>query len=250
MITRDIKRQIIEIANNSPDIEVCGIIVEKDTVVKCRNSAQNPQVNFVIEPQEIEGLIPTGIYHSHCLDTQPAILSPADIANSKASKIPYILYHTIFQIWDYYDPAGIHPYPITPSLYLPKELGYYLGWRFEYNRSDCYTLIRSYYRGMLNIHIPDFPRGDIEETTDPSWDMFTANFEKAGFRILNRNEPLEKNDVILMCIAGERTHHAAILLDPNTGKALHNLGEGRVSELFMYGGYWEKATRFVCRFAG
>ncbi|WP_208350456.1 C40 family peptidase, partial [Aetokthonos hydrillicola] len=56
-------------------------------------------------------------------------------------------------------------------------------------------------------------------------------------------------DVILMCIVGDRTHHCAILLDPSTGKALHNLGEGRLSEVFMYGGYWVERTRAVIRYS-
>lgn len=47
----------------------------------------------------------------------------------------------------------------------------------------------------------------------------------------------------------DRTHHAAILLDPVNGKALHNLGEGRLSEIFMYGGYWTERTRAVIRYA-
>jgi hypothetical protein len=76
----------------------------------------------------------------------------------------------------------------------------------------------------------------IEETTSPDWDMFAGNFEKAGFRKLERSDLLQANDVILMCISGTQTHHSAILLDPKNGKALHNLGEGRMSELFMYGG--------------
>jgi hypothetical protein len=70
--------------------------------------------------------------------------------------------------------------------------------------------------------LPDFPRGDIEETTSPDWNMFRSNFEKTGFCRLEADEPLQANDVMLMCIAGDRTHHAAILLDPSTGKAQPN----------------------------
>jgi hypothetical protein len=100
---------------------------------------------------------------------------------------------------------------------------------------------------MLDIELPDFPRGDIEETTSPDWDMFRSNFASCGFRQLETDEPLQANDVILMCIVGDRAHHAAILLDPLTGKTLHNLGEGRLSEVFMYGGYWVERTRAIIR---
>ena len=251
-LTTQIKQQIITHSQYLPSLEVCGFICENDAV-PCPNIADTPQESFEISTdyfEEINAITPVlAIYHSHWQDSQPALLSPADISNSKASKIPYLLYHTAFGQWDYYDPNDIYPYPLTPNLHSLLELEYYLGWKFEYNRSDCYTLVRSYYKGMMDLELPDFPRGDIEETTSPDWDMFRFNFEKVGFRQLETDEPLQANDVVLMCIAGDRTHHAAILLDPTNGKALHNLGEGRLSEIFMYGGYWVERTRYVIRYA-
>ncbi|MFM6723506.1 MAG: hypothetical protein ACKPJF_03460 [Dolichospermum sp.] len=100
---------------------------------------------------------------------------------------------------------------------------------------------------MLGINLPDFPRNNIQETTSPSWDMFSSNFEKAGFRKLGTDEMLRTNDVILMCISGTQTHHAASFLDPQNHTALHNLGEGRMLDLCLYVGYWETASRTVCR---
>jgi len=250
MLSTQIKREIINQAIATPDVEICGVILSDGGVLQMNNCADEPQHNFIIEQNEfnlVRGSV-VAIYHSHCLDSQPAILSREDVANSKASKLPYVLYHTIFGQWDYYDPLDIYPYPLISNPYIPSELGFYLGWKFDYNRSDCYTLVRSYYKGKLKIDLPDFPRNQIEETTSPDWDMFAGNFEKAGFRKLEHDEPLQANDVILMCISGTQTHHSAILLDPKTGKALHNLGEGRLSELFMYGGYWLTATRFACRY--
>ncbi|MBN3993817.1 MAG: hypothetical protein HWQ36_25880 [Nostoc sp. NMS2] len=253
MIGSQIKQQIMAHSQQLPNLEVCGLVCQ-DRIYPCANIAENPKDCFEISTdyfEEVNAVTPvTAIYHSHCLDSQPAILSPTDISNSKASKLPYLLYHTAFGQWDYYDPGDIYPYSLTSNPHSSKSLEYYLGWRFEYNRSDCYTLFRSYYKGMLDIELPDFPRGDIEETTSPDWDMFKSNFEKVGFRQLEASEPLQANDVILMCIAGDRTHHAAILLDPSTGKALHNLGEGRLSEIFMYGGYWVERTRAVIRYTG
>jgi proteasome lid subunit RPN8/RPN11 len=251
-LTTEIKQQIIAHAQHLPNLETCGLICG-DRIFPCGNIANNPKEAFEISTdyfEEINAATPvTAIYHSHWQDSQPALLSPTDISNSKASKIPYLLYHTAFGQWDYYSPGDIYPYPLIPNLHSPKSLEYYLGWKFEYNRSDCYTLFRSYYKGMLGVELPDFPRGDIEETTSPDWDMFTDSFVSCGFRKLVSGEPLQINDVILMCITGSCTHHAAILLDPSTGKALHNLGEGRLSEIFMYGGYWVERTRLVIRYS-
>ncbi|OKH14875.1 hypothetical protein NIES592_08335 [Fischerella major NIES-592] len=254
IITTQIKQKIINHSQYQSEMEICGLICENGEVFPCANIAPNPQEAFEISTDYFDQINAANqvaaIYHSHWQHTQPALLSPTDISNSKAAKLPYVLYHTAFGQWDYYEPNNIYPYPLTPNPHSPKSLEYYLGWRFEYNRSDCYTLFRSYYKGMLDIELPDFPRGDIEETTSPEWDMFRSNFASCGFRKLEADEPLQTNDVLLMCIVGDRTHHAAILLDPSTGKALHNLGEGRLSEIFMYGGYWVDRTRAVIRYVG
>ena len=252
MLTDQIKQKIIAHSSYQPEMEICGLICENDEVVPCPNVARNPQEQFEISTDyflEINAANRVkAVYHSHWQDTDESWLSEADIANSKALKLPYILYHSTFGEWDFYDPNNLYPYPLIPNPHKPKQLEFYLGWLFQYNRSDCYTLFRSFYKGMLDIELPDYPRGDIEETTSPNWDMFAENFKECGFRKLNPDEPLQINDVLLMNIVGDRTHHAAILLDPKTGKALHNLGERRLSELFMYGGYWEERTRAVIRY--
>jgi len=250
LLTPDIKNQITAQAIANPKEEVCGVILANGSIAPCTNTAADKAQEFIIATAEFSAVQSSAvaIYHSHCLESQPAMLSESDIANSKAAKLPYTLYHTIFKQWDYYDPADINPYPLVQNPWSPKELGYYLGWRFDYGRCDCYTLIRSYYQGMLGITLPDFPRGDISETTSPKWNMFLENFQAAGGRKLAHGEPWQANDVALMRVAGTQVHHAAILLDPKNGKALHNLGEGRISEIFKYGGYWATNTHAICRY--
>lgn len=254
MITSFQKQEIINHSQQYKEVEVCGLICENGEVVHCENLSENPKEEFEISTEyflEINAASRVkAIYHTHWHDDQEGWLSAADIANSKALKLPYVLYHTGFGEWDCYDPNQLYPYPLIRNPHSPKDLEFYLGWMFSYNRSDCYTLFRSYYKGMLDIELPDYPRGHIEETTSPNWDMFTISFEDCGFRKLKRDEQLQANDVILMNIVGDRTHHAATLLDPATGKALHNLGEGRLSEVFMYGGYWAERTRAVIRHCG
>lgn len=252
MLNSTIKKQIIEEAIAYPHQEICGVVLNDGNIYPMVNHAIDIQNGFSFNPNEFDKIRDSAIaiYHSHCLDSQAGELSSVDIANSKAIKLPYILFHRLFHEWDYYNPNDIYPYPLVPNPYLRKELGYYLGWRFEYNRCDCYTLIRSYYKGMLDIDIPDFHRNTIEEIDDIDWNMFLENFDKAGFKQLNPDETLMANDVILMSINGKTVHHSALLIDPSNGKSIHNLGEGRLSELFIYGGYWRDITRCIVRFKG
>lgn len=238
---------------SKPDEEVCGVILEfpdRIKVVQAANMAADITNSFKIDPdfyQTIAPLVKT-VWHTHVGDHTPTHLSPDDIKQSKALKHPYLVYHHQFQEWDYYDPGYIHPYPLEERGN-PKSLDYYLGWRFEYGRCDCYTLVRAYYKGMLGIDIPDFPRGQLDETLSQDWDMFNENFAIAGFRELGEGEAIQDNDVVIMNVVGGRSHHVAVIVEASANKALHVLGEGRFSEIFMYGGAWLQKTRKVVRYA-
>ena len=129
MLTSEIKQKIIAHSHHYPSIEVCGVITVDGEVVECENIADNPQEQFVISLKGIDQKI-AAIYHTHWQDSQPALLSPIDIANSKATKLPYILYHTGFGQWDYYNPSDIYPYPLIPKTHFPQKIDYYFGLRF------------------------------------------------------------------------------------------------------------------------
>jgi len=259
MITTETKEVIKTECQKTPKQESCGLVLlynEQELVIPCLNAAENPTKSFVISPDEVDSILDThedatikAVYHSHWSDTQPSILGAIDIANSKASKTAYLLYHTEFDEWDGFDPNNLYPFPLVPNKYNPKDLDYYLKWPFAYNRSDCYSLFRAYYGYYLGIEIPEFVRGvAVEETLSPDWDLFENNFSKAGFRKLEYDEPIQNNDAILMNLQGTQTHHVAIMVDSKTSKSLHTIGGKRLSELFIYQGeYWKSVTRYVCR---
>jgi len=259
MIAAETKEVIKTECQKTPKQESCGLVLlynEQELVIPCLNAAENPTESFVISPDEVDSILDThedatikAVYHSHWSDTQPSILGAIDIANSKASKTAYLLYHTEFDEWDGFDPNNLYPFPLVPNKYNPKDLDYYLKWPFAYNRSDCYSLFRAYYGYYLGIEIPEFVRGvAVEETLSPDWDLFENNFSKAGFRKLEYDEPIQNNDAILMNLQGTQTHHVAIMVDSKTSKSLHTIGGKRLSELFIYQGeYWKSVTRYVCR---
>lgn len=251
MISAYIKEHIIEHAKEFPEQEVCGVIVE-DVPYRCTNAAENKHEAFVIEPDELDLIVGyndiQGVYHTHWKTEQSEYLSPPDICNAKSSKIKYILHHSAFESWDLFDPANLaNPFPLFIDG-SPKEVNYYLKWPFVYNRTDCFSLLRAYYKGMLDISLPDFPRGfSLQETTSSSWNLIEENFQKANFRKLEFGELHQKNDVVVMSLNNIQPHHVSIIIDDNN-TGLHNLGGERTSELFVYGGtYWKHATRYICR---
>lgn len=117
MLTEQIKREIIAHSQYQNEIEICGLICEGGEVVPCVNSAQNPREEFEILTDVFLGINANNrvkaVYHSHWQDSDQSWLSAADVANSKALKLPYILYHSNFGEWDLYDPNNLYPYCAT-----------------------------------------------------------------------------------------------------------------------------------------
>lgn len=260
----DAQKQIIkDIANASADIEVCGIVawtIERGIYVEAlKNVAENPTTDFEIASDDLAifGEVTDhspyllAIWHTHPLESQPAQLSLWDIANSKASGIPYLLYHPVFGEWDYFDPRGHDPYPLRFNASSdPKTIGYYLGWRFEWNRCDCYTLVRSYYARMLGVDLLDYPRGGADATcvTSEDWNQLVDNFAHAGFRKLHRDEAPQNGDIAIATLpmAGVNPHHCVILHDVSTNTGLHII-DNQISATILYGPALQSRTQLIVR---
>mgnify|MGYP000503462034 CR=1 FL=1 len=263
VIGEDQRDIIKDIANESPGVEVCGVVawtIDRGIYVEAlKNIAENQITDFEIADADLSlfqdrtdhSPFPLAIWHTHPLESQPAQLSPWDIANSKASGIPYLLYHPAFGEWDYFDPHNHNPYPLRVNASTdPKTIGHYTEWRFEWNRSDCYTLVRSYYSGMLGVEILDYPRGGADAmcVTSEYWNQLADNFAHAGFRALHRDEEPQNGDVAIATLpmAGVNPHHCVILHDVSTNTGLHII-DNQISATVFYGPALQSRTQFIVR---
>lgn len=91
---------------------------------------------------------------------------------------------------------------------------------FRHGATDCYSLVRDYYRIKLNIELPEFPREWEWWTTDG--DLLRNGFEKAGFSVVKGNP--KPNDVWLASLANRdaKLNHCGILTDNDL--TLHHPG--------------------------
>ncbi len=88
---------------------------------------------------------------------------------------------------------------------------------FRHGVTDCYSLIRDYYRQERNVLLPDYPR-------DWNWwveglDLYRAGFEEAGFRIIDPADAADAHAVMFR-MRSKVPNHAAVLLDD--GWMLHH----------------------------
>lgn len=205
--------------------ESCGLIIDNTKTFRCNNSHEgNKKEHFKIDNREYlaaskTGKI-TGIYHSHTSFKKE--FSILDKTISEEFKLKLVLYHCPDDSFLYYEPNGFN----NP----------YVGKKFKWGKSDCFSLIKNYYRGELGIDLD-------EEVKDRDKDFFRNNLDifnkykyvdiakRNGLTVYGNKEKLLKNDIILFRNKTSGTFHFAIYIDDNSILHLPDHGVSRISLL-------------------
>lgn len=215
--------------------ECCGAIViaaRGFSYVAIRNIAKSRSDEFAADESEWALVMSrsVAIFHSHHLDTQPGKLTHADIESARICNQGALLYHAVFEVWDYWHPDYWYPWPLQDHNKSQPKTSDFIGWQFEYGRADCWTLARSWFSRMCSIDVPDYPRGDIEELDDGAFDAFMQSYEKFGF--VKIDGPMQDSDVLVMRVERYPTH-CAIVLNADEGTGIHHLGQSMMSSQFQ-----------------
>lgn len=233
MINGKIQNDALDHAMREFPREACGLILS--TVVDgifyfpCKNIAVKHS-EFEIDSHsyadaEDQGEV-VGVIHSHTsVGPRP---SQADRVACEKSNLPWYIVAVPSGAWDHVEPCGYK-----------AEL---FGREYSHGILDCYSFVRDWLKENQDIEIPDFDR-DWEWWLNGS-DLYEENFRKCGFEKVTELEP---GDVILMGIRSPVINHAAIYL--GDGIIAHH-AVNRLSQREVYGGFWEKNTRFFVRYGG
>ncbi|MEM5371962.1 Mov34/MPN/PAD-1 family protein [Paraburkholderia azotifigens] len=195
--------------------ECCGLVVD-GRYIPCRNVATNPLCDFVIDAADYVvaedlGII-EAVIHSH--PDKSALPSIADLVACEADCAPRWII------------VGISMGPCGPSVSGWHEFGRsedgapLIGCEFAHGSTDCYGLIRRYYKAALQIALPDFERR-------PKWwedgqsNLYVDHYVEAGFRDTGVTGPIQPGDVLLMRIASAVPNHAAVYIGGD--EILHHL---------------------------
>ncbi|WP_298983493.1 NlpC/P60 family protein [uncultured Roseibium sp.] len=98
-----------------------------------------------------------------------------------------------------------------------------VGREFRHGVTDCYSLVRDYFKLKRGVTIPEFPRKD--EWWKLGENMYLEGFEKAGFIEIQQSE-VRPGDCFLMKVFSDIPNHAGIYYDNNI--ILHHLS-GKLS---------------------
>ena len=232
------KKKVIEDALKESPKEICGLLVNvkgKLVYKKCKNLAQIPTDQFILSPTDyalIEDQYGNdaiqGIVHSHP-NTSPYASSADRVSAARTNKHWYIV-----------NPHTEEWYDFFPKEYKQSLLG--RPWTWEY--TNCWQLVREFYKAELNINLIDFEKPDDPEhfAFNP---IFEDCYEKGGFRALDDDEPMKLYDCPLMNFSGDGLNHIAVLCENNM--LLHH-PQGRLSCKEEYNRYYRSITGKIVRY--
>jgi len=215
--------------------ECVGLLLNirgKERYYPCRNLSMTAHQCFILDPEDYVKATNLGevtaVVHSH--PTTPPVASQADMVSCEAANLPYHIVNPKTQQWGYYEPQGYEA-PL-------------LGRQWVWGVTDCWSLVRDYYRKEKAINLVDYERPITPEEfmKKPLFEHFAKT---TGFRELEPDEKLESGDVLLMSILDSTLNHVAIFLGDDV---LHHLTD-RLSCREPYSQWLLKCTGKRYRYA-
>ena len=215
--------------------ESCGLLLNvrgKQKYYPCQNLSITSHQEFILNPEDYVKADNLGeimaIVHSH--PSTPPIPSQADKISCEHSKLPWYIVNPKTEQWGECIPEG----------YVPDLLGRPWVWGI----TDCWSLVRDWYKQEKNIELKDYERLMTPEEflNNPLFEKYAKN---TGFRELSKEEALQKCDVLLMSILHTTLNHVAIFLGD---MVLHHLAD-RLSCREPYSAWLQKCTGKRYRYA-
>ena len=190
--------------------EAVGIVLNIRGKLKyfpCRNLSMTDHQCFILDPEDYVKADNTGeitaIFHSHPID--PPTPSQADKISCEDSNLPWYIVNPRTEQWAYLEPSGYKP-PL-------------LGRQWVWGITDCWSLIRDWYKEEKNIELRDWERPITpQEFNDKP--MFEDCAWRTNFRELRPDEKLQDGDVLLMSILHPTLNHVALFFE---GDVIHHL---------------------------
>ena len=229
------KQDALVHAKDQDPKESCGLLINikgKEKYYPCKNLSNYSQQCFIIDPEDYAKAEDSGkvlaVIHSH--PVTPPVASQADMISCEESGLVWHIVNPKTEQWGFYKPSG----------YKPPLIGRHWVWGI----TDCWSLVRDWYKENLGITLRDWDRPTTPEefVENP---MFEKCAWRTGFRQLRPDEKLENGELLFMSIMATGLNHVAIFLD---GDVLHHLAD-RISCKEPYNQWLLKCTGMRLRYA-
>ncbi|QDP68214.1 MAG: putative tail tip assembly protein K [Prokaryotic dsDNA virus sp.] len=206
----DWKQKALEHAKEQDPKESVGLLLNikgKNKYFPCNNLSMTEHQCFVLDPVDYVKADSLGeivaVVHSHPIT--PPVASQADKISCEDSGLVWHIVNPKTEEWGYLEPTGYKP-PL-------------LGRQWVWGLTDCYSLVRDWYKENKNIILRDYERPTTLEEFNEN-PLFEMNTWRTGFRELRPDESLQNGDLLLMSIHYPTLNHMAIFFD---GDVIHHL---------------------------
>ena len=215
--------------------ESVGLLVNKKgkkLYFPCNNLATDAKNTFILDPSDYIKAEKKGdiiaVIHSH--PATPPLATQADKVSCENTGLPWHIVNPKTEQWGYVEPSGYEA-PL-------------LGREYVWGVTDCWSLVRDWYKKEKDIILRDWQRPTTPEEflNNP---MFDRCAWRTGFRELRRDEKLKNGDLLFMSILRKGLNHVAIFID---GDVLHHLSD-RLSCREPYNEWLLKCTGKRLRYA-
>ena len=240
MLTKSIKKAIIDHASECYPREACGVIVGKE-YIPCKNVAVDDS-QFEICPYDLVGVEKEGKILAYVYSHPDGTTAP-----SQPDRVQMNLHGLPWVITNGHD-VELH----SPDGYQAPLLGR----EYHHGLMDCYTLIKDYYQRELGITLNDYERSDAWWESKDSKPLYVDNFKKEGFVEV---DTIQQHDLILARLGRtEHVNHALVFIGDGTLKSertedvvgdclvLHH-PYGRDSIREIYGEQWQRRAAIIIR---
>ncbi len=222
------KQDALAHAKDQDPKESCGLLIGvkgKEKYYPCTNLSNYSQQCFIIDPEDYAKAQDIGkviaVVHSHPVSAPVA--SQADMISCEQGTLVWHIVNPKTEQWGFYKPSG----------YKPPLIGRHWVWGV----TDCWSLVRDWYKEKLGITLRDWDRPTTPEQFLKK-PLFECCASQTGFVELKPDEKLKNGDVLLMSILSPTLNHVAIFLD---GDVLHHLAD-RISCKEPYNQWLWKCT--------
>jgi proteasome lid subunit RPN8/RPN11 len=201
-VRRPRRQGTAEHAKNEFPKESCGYIIDGE-YVPFLNRSETPNESFICEfptNGNVEAFV-----HSH--PNANNFPSKSDMEHQICMDVPWIIVMSnpegTAEIFGWGDSLPMQPL---------------IGREFKHGVTDCYSLIRDFYKTELKINLKDYPRS--MNWWEAGENTYLENFEDAGFRLINKEE-LKHGDMFMARMTSKITCHGGVVLEG--GLILHHL---------------------------